>query len=387
MLIGIDGSCWTNRRGFGRFARGLVGEMLAREDREFVILIDEPSAAQVDVPGRVEIRTVPVREAPTDAASASGHRRLSDVLRMTRAAQACRCDAFFFPSTYTWFPVPGTRTVVTVHDAIAESQPDAIFSHRRSRALWTLKQKAALRSARQVVTVSQAAREDVERVLRVPSHRLTVINEAPDRSFRPTTAAARAGVLARYALDESVPYLLYVGGISPHKNLEVLVEAFGLVAVHHPTAELVIVGDTADDPFLSATGPVLAKVAASPARDRIRLTGFVPDEDLVALYGGAVALVQPSRGEGFGLTAAEAAACGTPVVASAIPALQELLGDAALYADPGRPEQFAAAFDRLLLDRAARDRLAQLGRERAAQWSWAAAADTTIAVLEAVARG
>ena len=352
-----------------------------------MILIDEPSAAKVEVPGRAEIRKVAVHEAPTDAASASGHRRLSDVLRMTRAAQSCRCDAFFFPSTYTWFPVPGTRTVVTVHDAIAESQPNAIFSHRRSRTLWTLKQRAALRSARQVLTVSEAARDDVERVLRVPPHRLTVINEAPDQRFHPTMPEDRAVALAKYALGEADPYLLYVGGISPHKNLEVLVEAFGMIAAHHPTAKLVIAGDTADDPFLSSTGQILSAVATSPARERIVLTGFVPDADLVALYGGAVALVQPSRGEGFGLTAAEAAACGTPVVASAIPALEELLGDAALYADPRRPEQFAAALDKLLLDRIVRERLALLGSARAAQWSWAAAADTTIAVLEAVARG
>lgn len=388
MRIGVDGSCWMNRRGFGRFTRGLVGEMLGRDDgRTYVVVLDAPSAPLVELPGRPEVVRAPVREAPVEAASASGHRHLTDVLRMTRAAQRARCDVFFFPSTYTWFPVPGTRTVVTVHDAIAELRPDEVLPDRRSRMLWALKQRAALRSARRIVTVSEAARGDVERVLRVPPHRVTVIHEAPDARFRPTGPEQRARTLARFGLDPAEPYVLYVGGISPHKNLEVLVDAFGRVAADHPTARLLVVGDTDDDPFLSATQRVRAAVAASPARERIALTGYVADDDLVALYGGAVVCVLPSLGEGFGLSAAEAAACGTPVVASAIPALEELLGDAALYAPASRPDLFADAIGRLLSDPAERERRSLATRVRAAEWSWAAAADTTIALLEAVARG
>ncbi len=382
--IGIDGSCWTNRRGFGRFTRSLVGEMLTRGDgHTYVVLIDAPSAPAVDLPGRPEIVRVGVRDAPALAASASGNRRPTDVFRMTRAAHRARCDVFFFPATYSWFPVPGIRSVVTVHDAIAEMRPDEIFEDRRSRVLWTLKQRAAVRTARRIVTVSDSARVEIERELGIDPSRITVIHEAPDPRFQPTDRNLHAEVRARYGLGDG-PYVLYVGGISPHKNLEVLIDGFERVAGEHESVRLVLVGDTEDDPFLSSTDRLRDVIARSPARDRIGFTGYVSDEDLVLLYGGATASVLPSRGEGFGLTAAESAACGTPVVASTLPALQELLGDTALYASPDRAEDFARAIGTLLADPAERDRLSRATRVRAQTWSWAGAAATTVAVLEDV---
>jgi glycosyltransferase involved in cell wall biosynthesis len=360
--------------------------MLQRADgHTYVVVLDSASAPFVSLPNGVEIVVAHVGEAPAEAASASGHRRLGDVLRMTQAARRARCDAFFFPSTYTWFPVPGTRTVVTVHDAIAEQQPGEVVPDRRSRVLWTLKQRAALRTARRVVTVSEAARDDLERVLRVQPDRLCVIHEAPDARFRPMERAERAGTLARHGLEPADPYVLYVGGISPHKNLEVLIDAFGRVAAEHATVKLLLVGDTDDDPFLSSTQSVRAAIAGSSARPRIALTGYLPDDDLVALYSGAVACVLPSLGEGFGLTAAESAACGTPVIASAIPALRELLGDTAIYAPATRPDRLAEGIRQLLDDPVMRERLSVATRARAATWSWSAAAETTVSLLEAVA--
>lgn len=386
--IGIDGSCWMNRRGFGRFTRALVGEMLARDDgHTYVVLIDAPSAPNVELPGRPEIVPVRVRDAPATAAAASGNRRAIDVMRMTHAARRSRCDVFFFPATYSWFPVPGIRSVVTVHDAIAEMRPDEIFADRRSRVLWTVKQQAALRTAKRVVTVSDAARREIERELHVDPERITVIHEAPDARFRPTDPRGHVEVRTRFGLGAAEPYVLYVGGISPHKNLETLVRAFEQVARSHPSVRLVLVGDTDDDPFLSSTDRLRDVIARSPVEDRIGFTGYVSDDDLVQLYGGAVTCVQPSRGEGYGLTAAESAACGTPVVASAIPALQELLGDAALYAPPDHPDAFAQAIETLLTDPAERARLGREGVARARAWTWATAAATTVALLEDVSGG
>ncbi len=374
-----------NRRGFGRFTRALLGEMFDRDDgHTYVLVIDAAAAARTELPGRPEIVPVAVRDSPVVAAAASGSRAPSDVVRMTRAACRARCDVFFFPATYSWFPVPGTPSVITVHDAIAEMRPEEIFADRRSRLLWTVKQRAALRTARRVLTVSHAARREIERELHVDPDRITVIHEAPDARFRPTDPSDQRGVRAQFGLGTTDPYVLYVGGISPHKNLETLVDAFERVARDHPTVRLVLVGDTDDDPFLSATDQLRAVIARSAVRDRIGFTGYVSDRDLVHLYGGAVACVQPSRGEGYGLTAAEAAACGTPVVASAIPALQELLGDAAMYAPPDRPDRFADAIGVLLTDPAARAGRSRAGLERAHAWSWAAAAAATTTLLEDV---
>ena len=388
MRIGIDASCWSNRRGFGRFTRCLVTEMLHRHPEEdFVLLIDRPSLKLVDLPKEARVVAVDVDVAPSEAASANGRRSVHDVVRMTSAARRLGCDVIFFPATYTYYPVPGTPTVVTVHDATAEQLPDLILPSLRDRLAWRAKQWMALRSARIVFTVSEASRRAVAEVLGVSPERIRVIHEAPAERFRPLPQTTISRRLSRFDLGTDERYLLYVGGISPHKNLRVLVEAFERAAEAHPELRLVLVGDTEEDPFLSSVDDLRAQVARSPAQDRISFTGYVSDDELVALYGGAVASVLPSLGEGFGLTAAESAACGTPVVASEDPALMELLGDDGLYAPAHDVEGFARWFHRLMTEHGLRSELSARLLRRAAGWSWAPAADEVVEALRAVRRG
>jgi glycosyltransferase involved in cell wall biosynthesis len=383
--IGIDGSCWTNRRGFGRFTRCLVTEMVRRDDRNsYVLLMDRPSLRDATVPPGVEVVEVGVGAAPARAASANGHRSVADIARMSAAARRIRAKVFFFPASYSYFPVFGSPIVVTMHDAIAERLPDLVFSSRRARMLWTAKQRAAARQARALVTVSEASRDALVSSLGITRDRIRVVREAPDETFRPVGPAERDGVLARHGIAPADRVILYVGGISPHKNLTTLVRAFELLADGRDDARLVLVGDLSDDPFLSAADTIRGRVDASPTRSRITLTGYVPDADLAALYSGAVATALPSLGEGFGLTAAESAACGTPVVASDDPALRELLGDAGLYADPRDPGAFAARLTELLDDPARRAEARAAVSRRAASWSWAQAADDVVDLLEQV---
>lgn len=385
MRIGVDGSCWTNRRGFGRFTRCLLSEMATRDERNsYVMVMDRPSARSSTVPDGIEVVEVNVGAAPSVAASANGHRSLSDIARMTAAARRLHAGVFFFPASYSYFPIVGSRVVVTIHDAIAERLPQLVFSSRRARALWTAKQRAAVRQARAIVTVSEASRDAITEAFGVAQGKIRVIREAPDPAFRPVASVERRGVLARYALNPAHRVILYVGGISPHKNLEALIRAFELLVDGRDDARLVLVGDLTDDPFLSSTDAIRARVAASPVRDRIVLTGFVSDADLAALYSAAIATVLPSLEEGFGLTAAESAACGTPVVSSDDPALRELLGDDGVFADPRDPASIAARLTELLDDPALRDAAGKAVARRAEGWSWTRAADDVIALLERV---
>ncbi|MGH2627641.1 MAG: glycosyltransferase family 4 protein [Anaerolineales bacterium] len=390
MRIGIDAGCWGNRRGFGRFTRCLVSEMVARDERnDYVMVVDEPTLADpacLPLPAGAEHRVAPVRTAPARAAAAAGSRAPLDLARMAWAASRARCDVFFFPATYSWFPVLGAPIVVTIHDAIAEQMPELTLASRADRLRWWLKQSAALRQARLVVTVSEASRQAVKANLGVPEERLRVVREAAAPGFKPLGPRQRHALLSRFGLGDQ-PYLLYVGGISPHKNLAVLIDAFSKVALDHPGVRLVLAGDRKDDPFLSSAASVGAAAASSPACDRIHFTGFVTDAELVALYGGAVATALPSLAEGFGLTAAESSACGTPVVASRDAALVELLGDAGLYGRADSPADFAEHFDRLLADPSHRESLCRAVLARSATWSWARAADDTVAILEEVSRG
>ena len=116
-------------------------------------------------------------------------------------------------------------------------------------------------------------------------------------------------------------------------------------------------------------------------RDRVVVTGYVSEEEKVALFGGAEALVYPSLYEGFGLPVIEAMACGTPVLTSNVSALPETAGDAALLVDPHSVEGIAAGIERLLTDSALRERLRSAGLARARIFSWEETARRTAEVL------
>lgn len=385
MRIAIDGSCWSNRRGFGRFTRNLVAEMRRRDARnEYLLVIDEPSIAGSRVPDGIEIVPVPVDEVPAQAAGANGHRSVRDMWRMARGMATTACDVAFFPASYSYYPVFRRPVVLTVHDATGERLPHLILPNLPARLRWRAKTFLATRQASEIITVSQASRQAVIDALGISGERLHVIREAPDAGFRRLEPGEREPLLRRFGISADDRYLLYVGGIAPHKNLEVLIEAFGMLGPGFEDVRLFLVGDL-DDPFLSSIDSVRAAAAASPASERIELTGFVADPELAALYSGAVATALPSLGEGFGLTAAESAACGTPVVCSPDPALVELLGDVGLYAPADEPAAFAALFRELLADPASRDRAAASCLALARDWSWARAADLTVAVLEGAA--
>ncbi len=385
MRIGVDASCWSNRRGFGRFTRCLLHELaplaLARGHR-LVLVADRATLTDPDLPPGVELVPVDLSVPATEAAAAGGSRSVRDMIRMTRAALGVHADVFFFPATYSYVPVPRTPVVVTAHDAIAESLPDLVVPARLDRWRWAAKQRLALRRAALVLTVSEAAKNDVVTTLHVSSERVRVVAEAADPRFVSDGGGTHAP--SCIAAVDGRPYLLYVGGFSPHKNIVNLVRAFDLVLDEHPLAVLVLAGDTEGDPFLSSTADVRAAVSSMRHRNSVIVTGFVSDDDLVHLYQGAVATVLVSLGEGFGLPVAESLACGTPVVASDIPALRELAGEAGRYVDPGDEVQIAEGMAELLADPALRDRMAKVGIARAASLSWARAADTVLGLLEEV---
>ena len=149
---------------------------------------------------------------------------------------------------------------------------------------------------------------------------------------------------------------------------------------------LVIAGALEDEAFLSAAGAVRQKIGELGLRDRVLLPGFVSDEALACLYAGALAFVSPSKDEGFGLPAVEAAVAGTPVVLSDIPAHRETLNGAAFYFPPGNTDALAGLLEQLIGDGALRDEYGLAGRERVKRLSWDAAAAALRAVMQEAAR-
>ena len=391
MRIGIDACCWSNQRGFGRFTRELVTALLPLCPRhEVVLVVDRETADQCQLPEGTPRCVVETREQPTRAASFDGSRSPADLWRMYRAVAQLRPDVFLFPAVYSFFPIPrGIPTTVVFHDAIAERHPSLIFSGRKSRFLWNAKTWLALRQADRLVTVSESARTEIAQAFSLSTRRICVISEGPAAAFRPLEDdTAAAAVVERYDLPRATPLLLYVGGISPHKNLDGLFRGLAHMRQQSPEPwHAVLVGDYENDSFLQCHDELVRLRRELDLTDRITFVGFVSVDDLVALYNAATVLVSPAFMEGFGLPAVEAMACGLPVAASNRGSLPEVVGSAGLLFDPDDHEDIAATVTRLLDDASLRARLRAEGLQRAQRFSWQSAAEQTVQILEDVTDG
>lgn len=389
LRIGIDLACWSDPRGYGRFTRGLVGALLSQETgHEFLTYVDAPTARDHSLPDGARHITVETTEAPTRAASASGRRRLGDVWAMRRAVRDTRPDVVLFPTLYTWFPVP-TRCVVVVgiHDVIAEEHPELVFPDRRRRRLWSLKSRLARRQADYVLTVSRyAARGIVER-LGWPEERLWVVEEAPDPVFRPLPPGEiRQELLERHGVGGGRPYLIYVGGVNPHKNLVRFAEALAAVRAGGVDLRWVIAGDVEGDRFTPGIAELRSSLGALGLEAAVIFTGGIGDTELVHLLNGAVAVVLPSRSEGFGLPAVEGAACGTPSLATGCSPLPELLPGGGVFFDPTDRDAMEAAIRRVL-DPVERARMGAAALEAVRGLAWDRSARRLLGHLDGLRPG
>ena len=230
-----------------------------------------------------------------------------------------------------------------------------------------------------MIAVSEATKRDVIERLGVPADRVTVVPEAVDSDFIPPSAGeGRALARARFAVPER--YVLYVGQFDPRKNVRGLLRAFVAGTDRDPDLRLVIVGDLGK---LSSHLRDALETERVP-RERIVLTGFVDDPTLAALYAGAECLLHAAFLEGFGLTALEALAAGTPVVGYAGGAVAEVVGDAGLLVPSGDEGALGNALGRFLDDESLRADLSSRARSRANVFSWDRAADETLAVYRSV---
>lgn len=388
MRIGVEACTWSNRRGYGRFLRGLFTAMLEEfPGHEYVLVVDRHTFAESRFPAGVKVEVVGTKVQPTQAASADGSRSPLDLWRMGRAVAALDVDVFFFPTRYSFFPVlGGPPTVVAFHDATAERHPELIFPGFRSRLFWRAKTWLALRAADRLVTVSEDARREIAKAFGLEAATIEVIPEGPDPAFGPMTRPipGEAEVLGRYGIPAGLPLVLYVGGISPHKNLQGLMRAVARIGPSKPW-HLVLVGDYANDSFWGCYEELVVLSRDLGIEDRVTFTGYMPDEDLVVVCNLAHLLALVSMNEGFGLPVVEAMASGLPVVASDRGSLPELVGDAGLVVDPSSDEAIAEAIRSLLDDAHLRADLSRRGLLRAQTYSWRSGARRLMSVLEEVA--
>jgi glycosyltransferase involved in cell wall biosynthesis len=265
---------------------------------------------------------------------------------------------------YVLPPLLQCRSVVTIHDCIhlmfPEYLPNRLAYYYAKGSMW-----AASRKSDRILTVSEASKRDILRFFDVPPEKVVVIHNAIDERFLSPPDPKRMDLVRqRYQLDH--PFVLYVGNIKPHKNLERLIASFGRARREcDDNLKLIIIGDE-----ISKYPALRQQVHKHKLDKHVRFLGFQPMETLAAFYCLARAFVFPSLYEGFGLPPLEAMACGAPVVTSNVSSLPEVADDAALLVDPYDEEAIANGIVRAVNDESLRAELIDKGRQRARNFSW-----------------
>ncbi len=287
-------------------------------------------------------------------------------------------DVWHFPNS-TAPLLFGPPYVLTLHDLSLFRHP----RHHPPAQHLTIRPflRGAAQRAERVICVSEFTRGEAIDVLGLDHERIEVVAEAAGEEFRPDQDPVRLNEVRRkYSLPEE--FLLFVGTLEPRKNISRLLRAYSQLKGQGHNVPLILVG-----PRGWNMPPVEEQVEKLGIGEGIRWLGYVPQQELPALYALAKVFVYPSLYEGFGLPLLEAMACGTPAVVGDCPALREVAGEAAIFVDPTDEAAISAGLSRLLSAHDALEHYRQLGLERSDQFSWQRAAQETFEVYERVAAG
>lgn len=358
MRIGINAlQVRAAKSGVGQYIDCLVGGLLqCMAPSDSIVLYVNPSNARLfsHEDPRLERRVFGPR-------AGRAMRLAHEWLLLPRQLRLDRLDVFHGPSNFLPRALP-CPAVVTIHDASRWVDPGRYTRANLTYWHWMTRHTLSLQTP--VITVSHAAAADLEQHLGITSSRIHVIHEAAHPRFRPIDVP-----------QPPRPFALHVGTIEPGKNLVRLLEAFARFRQTHPQHELVLAGDRGwkvEEVFQAIERLNLQGIA--------RHAGHVSDQELVTLCNQAQFFVFPSLNEGFGLPPLETMQCGTPVIASNLSSLPEVLGDAPLFVNPLDVESIAQAMCELADSPQLRDELRLKGLRQAAKYDWKETARKTLQV-------
>lgn len=262
--------------------------------------------------------------------------------------------------------------ITTIHDLAVLKYPEAfskkIISAHKRRLEW-VKKEADL-----IIAVSESTKKDIIDLLKIPENKIKVIYEGVDNNFKPQSRNEIKRVREKYNLQKD--YFLSVSTLEPRKNLKTSIRAFNALNNENKEVSFALAGRM-------GWGD-LKKMGIDKKNKNIKLLGFIADEDLPALYSGAIGFIYPSLYEGFGLPVLEAMACGCPVITSSVSSLPEVVGDAGILIDPLDNWSLAKNMEKLLKDDQLRDKLIAKGIIQAKKFSWQKTAVETLKAYEEV---
>jgi glycosyltransferase involved in cell wall biosynthesis len=364
MRVGLDLIYLVPGETGGRetYARELVPALLERApELELVAFVNRDAGSQLAAELGDGVRAVAIQISARSRAQWA----IGELALVSRAARRAGVDLLHSMANFA--PVSGGfRRVVTIHDLHYRAVPELLSWPMRTgtSALVSL----AAHRADRIIAVSEAGREEIVSGLGIDRARIDVV---PNGVRHAAPARATDAIRDRHRLGARRVALAVATNL-PHKNLSALIEALALIGpAERPL--LVIAGEATDDGALKAAGD------AKGLTEDLRLLGRLSTADLDELYAVADCFVLSTLHEGFGLPILESMARSVPVACSDIPALREVAGDAALYFDPRDARQIAARITELVADAELAQRLREKGRARAADFSWSAAAEGTLA--------
>jgi glycosyltransferase involved in cell wall biosynthesis len=368
MRIAVD-ALGIHYYGGGRTATLNLFEALLSmdENNEYLFFLTQPEPSLTSPRGNASQRIAPV-----------SNRFLVRIwAQFVIPLAAKNCDLIHFSKHLGVFGI-SSPSVVTIYDMTTLVHPE-IYPFI-DVWYWRSLQKRTLNNAKKIIAISNNTAEDLRQIYDLPDDKIRVIFPAIAHQFRPLPAENVSNVLDAYNIPDR--YIIHVGRIDKKKNLTLLVQAFSRYLDRNLSElNLVLVGE---DYAKSPDTKLRPTIRDLGLEKQVIFTGKVPDQDLPALYNGALATVFPSIHEGFGLAPIEAMACGCPVIGHSAGAFKEVANDAALILDSIGIETLAEGLSQIIEDDSLRHRLRQFGFERAANFKPEKTATQTMQLYEEI---
>lgn len=378
MKIGIDCRMYgLKHTGSGRYIKNLLGKLLAIDkENEYIIYSGKEEMKEIRVflnNLSKKIHLPKIRFVLADIK----HYSLKEQLVFPFLLYRKKLDLVHFPQfnlpVFYW-----GKYVVTVHDLIKHTSKGTQTTTRSPSVYWFkyLIYRAvfwlAVKRAVKILVPSRFVKSELIEQYNLDPERIIVSYEGVDSQIKASVNPEK--IMQKYSIKK--PFLLYVGNLYPHKNVERLIEAVKLLDINL----VVVCGRSVFWERLEK------KVGRMKAENWVKLVGFVPDKELAVLYRQAKAFVFPSLSEGFGLPGLEAMAQGIPVVASDIPVFREVYNQAAAYFNPFSPEEMAQTIKQVTQNTKQRRKLIKEGKKQAKKYSWEKMAKEALAVYNAATR-
>ena len=364
MRIGIDARYWGTRdTGIGRYVQNLVLS-LAKIDKKNEYVIFGREEIKIEIEKYPNFKWVKLSTRPYS---------LAEQIKNPGIFLSEKLDLLHVPhfNAPVFYPRP---LVITLHDLIKHLSVGRatttlpFYQYWLKHLLYRLVVRVNLARAGAIITPAFFWKDYLIKHFAIAPAKIFVTYEAATKTPTSPPKGLPAEVLSRYGLSK--PFVIYTGNLYPHKNVPFLVEAVKRFNLSHEHKLQLALACGRDDAFKKIITP----------DETVKYLGFVADSDLAFLYSQALALVQPSLIEGFGLTGLEAMSVGLPVLASNATVLPEIYGDAALYFDPRNEDELVGALSRLISDQELLISLIAAGRKRVKQFSWAKCARQTLTV-------